>query len=72
LKYFANIRVFHETTKFWNSENKEMPAFHLLSREKIRLFVKFWNSENKEMPAFHLLSREKIRLFVKLAPHFLF
>ena len=37
-----------------------MLAFHLLSREKIRLFVKFWNSENKEMLAYHLLSRDKL------------
>ena len=37
-----------------------MLAYHLLSREKIRLFVKFWNHENKEMLAFHLLSRDKI------------
>ena len=37
-----------------------MLAFHLLSREKIRLFVKSWSSENNEMLAYHLLSREKI------------
>ena len=37
-----------------------MLAFHLLSREKIRLFVKSWNSENNEMLAFHLLSHDKI------------
>ena len=30
----AKIRTFSQTAKFWNSENKEILAFHLLSREK--------------------------------------
>ena len=43
----AKIRTFSQTAKFWNSEYKEMLAFHLLSREKIDQGVNFGTASTK-------------------------
>ena len=36
----ANVGISRQTSKFWSSEYEEMPAFPLLSRDKIRPQVK--------------------------------
>jgi len=36
----ANVGISRQTTKFWTSEYEEMPAFPLLSRDKIQPQVK--------------------------------
>ena len=49
----AKVRLSEENAKFWNSENKEMPEFHFLSRDKIDRRANLFEFFRTEVPSMY-------------------